>query len=347
MADHTPFPRPESSRPESSRPAVGRRSVLAGAGAALILSRIFPAIADLPRLPELTLWGPPAGPSVTLIHAIASGLLKPLADKVSFRSWRSPDELRAGLTSQTMDVFILPTQTAANLYNRGLGVRLLNVMTNGLMHMVSADKGLTTIPALKGRSVSVPFRNDTPEVIFRRLLQLHGLEPEGDLSVTFSGTAVEAVQLLATGRVETALLPEPAATLALSSSGVITRELFRTIDIQQAWHAATGLGAKLPQAGIGVTERFLAHHAGLVEALHAGLVAAAASVNAQPALAAADSAQELWVPAAIVEASIPYSNLVAERARDARPALEAVFRSIAEFDDKIIGGRLPPADFYL
>lgn len=328
-------------------PAISRRNLLAGASAALALSRVFPAIADAPRLPKLTIWGPPAGPSVTLIHAIVSGLLKPLADTVSFRSWRSPDELRAGLTSQTMDVFILPTQTAANLYNRGLGVRLLNVLTDGLLHMVSADKGLTSIPSLKGRSVSVPFRNDTPEVIFRRLLQLHGLDPEKDLSVSFSGTAVEAVQLLVTGRADAALLPEPTATLALSSSGVITRDLFRTIDIQRAWDEATGLGAKLPQAGIGVTERFLASHGGVVEALHAGLVVAAASANTDPVRAAADSAQELWVPAAIIEKSIPFSNLVATRARDARPALEAVFRSVAEFDDKIIGGKLPPADFYL
>jgi NitT/TauT family transport system substrate-binding protein len=328
-------------------PSISRRSLLAGASAALALSRAFPAIADAPRLPKLTIWGPPAGPSVTLIHAIASGLLKLLADTVNFRSWRSPDELRAGLTSQTMDVFILPTQTAANLYNRGLGVRLLNVLTDGLLHMVSADKALTSIPSLKGRSVSVPFRNDTPEVIFRRLLQLHGLDPEKDLSVSFSGTAVEAVQLLVTGRADAALLPEPTATLALSSSGIITRDLFRTIDIQQAWGEVTGLGAKLPQAGIGVTERFLASHAGVVEALHAGLVLAAASVNADPARAAADSAQELWVTAAVIEKSIPFSNLVATRARDARPALEAVFRSVAEFDDKIIGGKLPPADFYL
>lgn len=332
----------------SSHRAVTRRGLLAGAGATIVLPLVHaPAVANTARLSKLTIWGPPAGPSVTLIHAIASGLLKPLADTVSFRSWRSPDELRAGLTSQTMDIFILPTQTAANLHNRGLGVRLLNVLTNGLLHMVSADKSLTTISALRGRSISVPFRNDTPEVIFRRLLQFHGLNPEKDLSVSFSGTAVEAVQLLATGRTDAALLPEPMATLALSVSGVVTRDLFRAIDIQQAWHAATGLHARLPQAGVGVTDRFLANHASAVEALHAGLVTAAASVNADPARAAADSTRELWVPAGIIEKSIPFSNLVAERARDARPTLEAVFQSVAEFDHKIIGGALPSPDFYL
>lgn len=43
-------------------PAISRRSLLAGASAALALSRAFPAIADAPRLPKLTIWGPPGPP---------------------------------------------------------------------------------------------------------------------------------------------------------------------------------------------------------------------------------------------------------------------------------------------
>ncbi|GAA4257399.1 hypothetical protein GCM10022293_51980 [Azospirillum formosense] len=70
-------------------------------------------------LPQLTLWGPPAGPSITLVHAIASGLLPPVADKVVFKAWRTPDELRAGLTSGTMQTFVLPTQSAANRHCHG------------------------------------------------------------------------------------------------------------------------------------------------------------------------------------------------------------------------------------
>lgn len=322
-----------------------RRAVLKGAAALAV-----PALSSFPAraaLPELVLWGPPAGPSVTLIHAIASGLMRPVADRVAFKSWRSPDELRAGLTSRTMDVFILPTQTAANLFNRGLGVRLLNVMTNGLLHLVAAEEGLSSIPALKGRTVAVPYRNDTPEVIFRRLLVLNGLDPEKDLTLQFFGSPMEAVQMLATGRADAALLPEPAATAAILTSGKVTRSLFRTIDIQQAWAAATGLPPALPQAGFGVTERFLAANGAAVEALQAGLAQAAASVNAHPEKAAEDASAEMLMPAVVIARSIPTSNLVAVRAAQARPTLEAVYRSVAEADPAIIGGKLPAAEFYL
>lgn len=328
---------------------ITRRATVAGIAAVLAApaGRAAVAVAAPSRLPELTLWGPPAGPSITLVHAIASGALRSLADTVTFKAWRTPDELRAGLTSGTMRTFVLPTQSAANLFNKGLGVRLVNVLTNGLLHVVSADAALTSVAALKGRTVAIPFRNDTPELIFRRLLAAARLTPDTDVALQFTGTPMEAVQLLLTGRADAALLPEPTAAAAVLRAGQAGKTVSRVIDIQQAWDAATGLGPALPQAGLGVTAAFWESHAPVVEALHAALADAAASANADPARAAGDAAGPLGLPAPVIEASIPHSNLVAVRAGQARPVLEGVFRAVAELDPKIIGGKLPAADFYL
>ncbi|MDQ2104333.1 ABC transporter substrate-binding protein [Azospirillum isscasi] len=328
-----------------------RRTALAGL-AALLAAPSLPRPAAAEPLPQLTLWGPPAGPSITLVHAIASGLLRPIAGKVVFKAWRTPDELRAGLTSGTMQTFVLPTQSAANLFNKGLGVRLVNVMTNGLLYLLSADPSLASVAALKGRSVAVPFRNDTPEYVFRRLLAAEGLTPgtgtsDGDVALQFTGTPMEAIQLLVTGRADAALLPEPAASAAILRAGMAGRTVTRVLDIQKAWGAATGLGTVLPQAGLGVTSAFLAEHPATVEALHDALAKATASVNADPARAANDAAAPLGLPWPVIEQAIPHSNLVAQRAGTVREPMEAVFRALAAFDPKIIGGALPTADFYL
>ncbi|SMH36642.1 ABC transporter substrate-binding protein [Azospirillum agricola] len=332
---------------------ITRRTALAGLGAALAVPARRSAFAAAPApLPELTLWGPPAGPSITLVHAIASGLLRPVADKVVFKAWRTPDELRAGLTSGTMRTFVLPTQSAANLFNKGLGVRLVNVMTNGLLHLVSADPSLSSVAALKGRTVALPFRNDTPEFVFRRLLAAEKLAVEtapggAGVAVQFTGTPMEAIQLLVTGRADAALLPEPAASAAILRAGQAGKTVTRVLDVQQAWGTATGLGTDLPQAGLGVSAAFLVEHAPAVEALHAALAAATASVNADPARAASDAAAPLSLPWPVIEQAIPHSRLVCQRASAARESLESVFRAVAEFDPRIIGGALPAADFYL
>lgn len=296
---------------------------------------------------EITVWGPPAGPSITLVHAIASGRMDALADRVDFRAWRNPDELRAGLTSKTMELFVLPTQVAANLHNRGIGVRLVNVMTSGLLYVVAADPSIASPANLAGRTVAVPFRNDTPDMLFQRVLAAHNLQPGTDVAVQYTGTPVEAVQLMVSGRLDAALVPEPAASAAIARASLMGKTVARVIDLQKAWSAATGSPPVLPQAGMGITDAFREELGPGLGLLQDALVEAAASVNADPARAAADAADVLEMPRPVLETSIPHSNLVATPARQARPALEAMFKAIAAFEPAVIGGRLPPPDFYL
>lgn len=299
-------------------------------------------------LPQLTLWGPPAGPSITLAHAVAQGMLREVADKVEFKAWRNPDEMRAGLTSRTMQAVVVPTQVAANLFNRGLGVRLVNVMTDGLLYVVANDPALTTLESLRGRKVAVPFRNDTPEFVFQRLLKSRRMAAGTDLMVETAGTPIEAIQLLLAGRLDAAVVPEPAATAAIMRGKLAGKAIARVIDIQKLWADVNGQGrGTLPQAGLAVTTAFNSEHPQLVARLHEHLAEAAAAVVAAPAVAASSAAAALELPWPIIEQSIPWSNLVCRRAAEARPALEAMFATIAEGDAALLGGRLPAEEFYV
>jgi NitT/TauT family transport system substrate-binding protein len=309
--------------------------------------------AGLPRsvsaapLREVVLTGPPAGPSITLAHAVATGALSFLADKVTFKAWRDPDEMRAGLTSGTMPLVIMPTAAAANLHNRGLGLRLVNVMTNGLLHVIAADPALTSLPALKGLKLAVPFRNDTPEFVARRLLAHHGLVAGRDLQVDTTGTPIEAIQLLLAGRTDAALVPEPAATAAILRGALQGKIIHRVMDIQVEWAKVAGGPPVLPQAGLAVTDAFLRERRALVERVHAVLIAVTATVNATPSVAAAQSAAAFELPQPVIERAIPYSKLVATAARDARDDLERMYKTIADGDPAVIGGKLPGEEFYL
>lgn len=323
-------------------PRFGRRAMLAGGmglAAALAAPRMLRA---QPMLDRLAMFGPPAGPSITLAHAVARGLFEPIAGEVSFATWKDPDELRAGIASGTMQVTVLPTQAAANLYNRGLGVRLANVMTDGLTYVMAADPGIAGIADLAGRSVALPFRNDTPDILLRRLMAEAGLAPDA-VKVAPASNPIEAVQLLLSGRAEAAVLPEPAATLAeIRGEGIR-----RAIDMQTEWGRLTGLGRSIPQAGLGIAESFATAHPEAVEAIQRVIETATAEVNADPAAAAANASAALGTPAEVLARSIPHCALVATRASDARPALEAMYRLVAETDPRIIGGRLPDGGLYL
>ncbi|AMN47939.1 hypothetical protein ACG33_12690 [Steroidobacter denitrificans] len=295
---------------------------------------------------ELVLYGPPAGPSIILAQAVQSQTFEG-SGKLGFKVWRSPDEMRAGLTSGTMAAVVLPTQVAANLYNRGMKIRLLNILTQGLLYIVSTDAGIDSFPALKGRKLAVPFRNDMPDLVLAYLLKHHGMNPASDLTIQITGSPVEAMQMLLMGRVDAALVAEPAATGATIRGRLMGRKIRRVIDIQAAWAEATGRAPVLPQAGLALTDPLRTARPELAEALQTALEAAVAKVNADPQAAAELAAPFLDFPAAILAASIPTSKLVVTRARAARNDIEAMLTTLADADPAIIGGHLPDDGFYL
>lgn len=324
---------------------ITRRTVCAGLVVALAMP--FIARAQNGRMVELILYGPPAGPSITLAYAVGAGLLRNVADKVSFKVWRTPDEMRAGLTSGTMQALVMPVTTAANLHTRGLGVKLANVMTNGLLYVISTDASIKTFADLKGRRITVPFPNDTPELIFDALLDHHGLVGGKDVEVEVAGSPIEAVQMLLSGRIETALVPEPGATAAIIRAAASGKEIHRVLDIQAEWGNVTGLGPVMPQAGLALSQSLLDEHPDAVEPLLKGLEEAAAAVVARPSEAAGHAAAALELPWPVIEKSIPFSNLVAIRAAAGRSSLEALFQTIVRTNPKMIGGRMPDETLYL
>ncbi|MGE4337413.1 MAG: ABC transporter substrate-binding protein [Pigmentiphaga sp.] len=317
-----------------------RRSALGllGAGAAALA---LPAASRATGV-RLALYGPPAGPTVTLAYAVAHQMLAEVADDVTLTVWRNPDELRAGLTSGAIDLSVVPAQAAANLYNRGMGLRLVNVMTNGLLYIMAPEGGPSGLAALAGQRIAVPFVNDTPDLILRALLEHHKLQAE----LVPAGNPTEAAQMLLAGRVAAALLSEPVATVVQIRGGEAGRPMARAVDIQREWGELTGLGPVVPQAGLAVTRGFTERHGDRLPQLQAAMVAATAKVLADPAAGAKAAAGPLEQPVPMLTRSIPHCNLTATPASEARPALEAMFQLMAKADPALLGGKLPDDGFY-
>jgi len=336
------FGRPEKNSNISN--GIDRRSLLQTAATAALT---FPFVTrvNAATLDELVLYGPPAGPSITLAYAVGAGLLRDVAERVRFRIWRTPDEMRAGLTSGTMQAVVMPVTAATNLNNRGFGVKLANVMTNGLLYVISTNPEILSIADLAGREITVPFPNDTPELVFDAVLAHRGLADK--VKVSRSGSPIEAIQLLLSGRIETALVPEPAATAAMMKASTAGKTVHRVIDMQKEWGAVTGLGAIMPQAGLALAPAFLQDHPEKIAPLLSGLEKATAEVVANPAAAAGHAASALELPWPVIEKSVPFSNLVATPASKVRPEIEALLEAIAKTNAQMIGGKLPGDGLYL
>lgn len=295
----------------------------------------------------LTIHGMPATPSVMLAHLVESGTLDGIAGKTTFRVWRTPDEMRAGVASGTMAVTAAPSYAAANMYNRGLPVRLLNVMTWGLLYVVARDPSINAFADLAGKRVALAFKNDMPDLVFRHVVAKSGMVLAKDMDVQYVATPMEAIQLLLAGKVQAALASEPAATAAVMRGMQAGVEVRRAVDLQQEWARVTGRSPRIPQAGLAVSADIVEKRPELVVALQNALETARAWVANNPSSAARIGAGYLDLKAPIIERSIATSNLAATPAAAAREELEFLFSTLAADNPGIIGGKLPDSAFYL
>jgi NitT/TauT family transport system substrate-binding protein len=71
-------------------------------------------------------------------------MLKRYWKKIEFKLWKNPDELRALILKKEVNFIALPTNVAANLYNKGVDIKLLNVSIWGILGMISRDPNLKT-----------------------------------------------------------------------------------------------------------------------------------------------------------------------------------------------------------
>jgi len=303
------------------------------------------------KLPRLTLAGPFAAVSFPLIHMVESGALKDLAEQVEFVAWKDPDQLRVLAIEGRADFIAMPSNVAANLYNRGVRLQLLNVSTWGVLWLVSRDPELKTLADFKGKEILMPFRADMPDLVFQTLAEKQGLDPKRDFKLRYVASPLDAMQLLITRRADHALLAEPAVSVALRKTqsfpvSVIAPDLYRSVDLQQEWGRLMQRPARIPQAGVVALGQALADPV-LIEKFQQAYAASLAWCEKQPDECGKLVAKraDLLTPEGVAD-SVRVDNAVFVTARDARPELEFFFGQLLARQPALVGGKLPDDGFY-
>lgn len=327
---------------------LNRRELLKLAAGSALLS-VMPMQPAFSRQADRLVAATPFGlPQVILARALEDPEIKALIPERDLKSWKDPDQLRAWLARAEVMLAATPTNVAANLYNRGVPVVLMNVNvwgTLGILGLPSAGR-LGHIEDLAGRHVGVPWRGDMPDLVFRYLLEKAGLEPGRDLKISYHSSPFETVQMYVAQRLDAAVLPEPMRTgtrLQSIQFGQKPSEL----DLQQEWARLTGEQALLPQAGVLCRRELLEQQPQHVAAIQTAIGRAVAWVGEKPLAAAQLGADKSPLSQGVYEGAIARTTLKMVPATEARPALETFFSALAELSSGFIGGRLPDAGFYL
>jgi NitT/TauT family transport system substrate-binding protein len=325
----------------------------AGLSLALFISFSLPANAA-EKIDKLVLSGPFAGVSNPLIHMVETGALNDIAEKVEFRAWNGPDQLRLMALDKgdfKADFIAMPSNVAANLYNRGVELKLMNISIWGILWMVSRDDSLKTIADFKGKEIAMPFRADMPDILFEQIALAEGLDPKKDFKLRYTPHPLDAMQLLILRQVDHALLAEPAISMALQKTKtfpvkIIAPELFRSVDLQKEWGRVFKREAKIPQAGMTAMKSVLNNPHALKRFQEEYKKSAQWCLdNPKEAGVMVAKHIDLLTPEA-VEESLRWTIIEVKDGKESREELEFFYQKLMDGTPASVGGKLPDDRFY-
>ncbi len=263
-------------------------------------------------------------------------------------------EILAALTSGTVDIAALPTNAAANVYNKTQGgVKILAINTLGCLYLVNGTgTTVSSISGLKGKTVYVPAQN--PTFILTYLCQQYGLKviTEGEptnnqvLIDSSSYAAPDALRdAVASGKVGLAVLPEPMVTIAVNSAAKESITLKVDLDLTAAWD--NKIDNALVQGCVVVRTEFLEAHPNAINNFLSAYKSSIAYLNENVDDAALlIQEHEIFANAGVAKQAIPKCNVKFIDGKEMKNAVSKYLEILNGINSQSIGGALPSEDFY-
>ena len=289
---------------------------------------------------------PYAPVSYPIIKMIEDGTLDYTGRKSELVLWKTPDQLKALVAGKQADFFAVPSNVGAVFYNKGIDVKLLNISIWKAIWMMSKDENKKTLADFKGEEIAMPFKGNMPHLVFMALARMQGLDPEKDFKLTYVPHPMDAAQQLIMGKVDNAMLIDPAASMVVLKARQMNKSIYRSVDIQTEWGRLFGTDNEIPYAGIMAGARVLGDSA-LVEKFNKEYKKAAVWCMEHPEETAKIAVKHIpQLKEEAVAEAMRNVTLVSVDAGDAKERLEAFFNILMVSKPALVGGKLPDSNFY-
>ena len=275
-----------------------------------------------------------------------AGVMRDHAEEYEFTLCGAADEIVAALASGNADIAACPTNLAAVLYQKTRGgVQLLALNTLGVLHIVTADPAMDSIDDLAGRTLYATGQASVPEYVLRYILEQNGLTDS--VTVEYVAEHSELATMLASGRAEIGMLPEPHVTSALMQNDSLRAALDVTALFEEAARTA-GEGDMALSMGCFVVRRAFAQaHPEQVSAFLDAYAQSAAFVNSDPDAASLLVEQFGVLPkAAVAKRAIPNCHITCVTGEAMRAQIDPLYALLYKANPASVGGALPGDDFY-
>ena len=261
--------------------------------------------------------------------------------EIDLQLYSDMEAMMALASGRDYGILIVPVHTAANLKNKGIDVKMVNVFGWGGMYLSTTDPDCSSWKDLAGKELYVPAKGSVPDIMTQYFLSQNGLVVGEDVEVVYSAHA-EIAQLIASGTIRYAVDAQPFVTANLKNV-----DGYRVIsEFAEDWKQTQGEAYSLPGNCSVVNSEYLSENKNIVLDFNKNFSGAIEWTVENPDEAGVLANTYLNANAELIAAAMPGFCLEYNSAADAGNDVEEYFRVLLELKPESIGGKMPDDSFY-
>lgn len=245
-------------------------------------------------------------------------------------------EVIPSIVKEEEGLYVIPTNNAAQLYNKGKNLKLIAILSEGLLSVIS-NKDFPNIKSLANEEIYIGGQGSSPDVISNYIFDYNKIKVNAQYR-----TSQEIAKLLITGKVNTAVLPEPLASQVLDKN----KSLKRAFILKDEWKKITKQNG-IPQVGIFASEKTIKKYSKEITLLSKEYLKSLVWVNSNKNAAAkfGISVFQVNLSEEAFENSIDNMNLVYIEGLKAKSSVGFYLKNVNSIDGEKLD-KIPGDDFY-
>lgn len=291
---------------------------------------------------EVKVFMPEGLPALTMTKMMKDSL-KIKDVNISYEVQSTSDNLVTKVLNSEADIAVVPSNLAAQAYNKGLKYLVAGTGGWGSLYLIS-NENIKSWSDLKGKEIYSIGKGLTPDIMFRYILNSNKIDPDKDLKITYLNAATELAPAFISGKSTLCVIPEPMLTTVMMKK-TDTKILF---DLNKEWINLTGSKLGYPQSTLIIKNDLIEKNKAFVdEFIKAYDESINWANNNRDKLGSYIEELKLNINKSVAEKALDRANLKFVNSKDSKEAYEKYYNVLQSFEPKSIGGKVPDEGLFL
>ncbi len=300
-----------------------------------------PKTNDQPKTKEISVVAPDGLPAISIAKMAKEKPTIAEGYNTTYSVINTTEALSTSVMKSEPDIAIVPSNMAALVYNKTSNYKVAGTTGMGSFYLVSTED-IKYFGDLLGKEVANIGKGLTPDITVKAILKEKGINPD-EINFTYVNSATDIVPLLATGKVTTGFVPEPALSVLMEKNP----KLKIIANLNDVWKETFNSSNGYPQATVIVKKDLIDKDKDYVKEF---LYILGDSVNwaNENKSEIGQIANEIGVTTDknVIAKSIDRANLKYIPIDDMINDYNNYYQKLFDFDAKTVGGKVPDEGIY-